>query len=136
MSGTPTKPISAANVLNSTSYAAAKSSSLIRALFEEGATMRAVHGNEVLDFSLGNPTLPPPKEFVEILAQIAEKPPPDLHSYMMNIGRPNTRAALAKEFSKWHDIDLRAENLIITCGAAAAINVLFNCIITTTALIK
>ena len=45
--------------------------SLIRKMFEEGANLRKVHGNDVLDFSLGNPSLPPPKEFQKVFAELA-----------------------------------------------------------------
>ena len=38
-------------------------SSFIRKMFEEGARLKAEHGPEnVFDFSLGNPNLPPPAE--------------------------------------------------------------------------
>ena len=39
-------------------------SSMIRKMFEEGAKLKAKHGAEnVYDFSLGNPDVPPPPEF-------------------------------------------------------------------------
>ncbi|MDX2455538.1 MAG: pyridoxal phosphate-dependent aminotransferase, partial [Desulfosarcina sp.] len=43
-------------------------SSWIRKMFEEGTRLKAEHGAEkVFDFSLGNPVLPPPEKFNEIL---------------------------------------------------------------------
>ena len=45
-------------------------SSWIRKMFEEGARLKAEHGAEnVFDFSLGNPNLPPPDKFNEILRE-------------------------------------------------------------------
>jgi len=41
-------------------------SSWIRRMFEEGARLKALHGEKnVFDFSLGNPNLPPPAAFHE-----------------------------------------------------------------------
>ena len=40
-------------------------SSWIRKMFEEGARLKAKHGADgVYDFSLGNPNLQPPEEFI------------------------------------------------------------------------
>lgn len=122
-------PVPAQKVLTKENLEDSSRPSLIRNLFEEGNNLRKIHGNEVLDFSLGNPAIPPPKEFQEALANIAANPPADLHSYMSNIGRPQTRAVMAQELSKWYNIPLKADHFVLTCGAAAAINILFRSII-------
>lgn len=89
--------------------------------------MKKKHGeNEVCDFSLGNPVLPPPDYFAKALVEIAQNPPQDLHSYMPNQGRLKTRAALAKVLSKWYDSSLEAKNITLTVGAASALTVLFH----------
>ena len=45
-------------------------SSFIRKMFEEGARLKAEYGVEnVYDFSLGNPNVPPPEKFNEILRE-------------------------------------------------------------------
>nr|NIW91520.1 pyridoxal phosphate-dependent aminotransferase [Phycisphaerae bacterium] len=42
--------------------------SFIRKMFEEGAQLKAQYGaDNVYDFSLGNPNLPPPEKFSELL---------------------------------------------------------------------
>ncbi|MEJ2038711.1 MAG: pyridoxal phosphate-dependent aminotransferase, partial [Desulfosarcinaceae bacterium] len=42
--------------------------SWIRKMFEEGAILKARHGAaNVFDFSLGNPNLPPPDKFHDVL---------------------------------------------------------------------
>ncbi|RPH37652.1 MAG: pyridoxal phosphate-dependent aminotransferase, partial [Desulfobulbaceae bacterium] len=47
-------------------------SSWIRKMFEEGARMKAEHGvDNVCDFSLGNPDLPPPPKFTEVISRVA-----------------------------------------------------------------
>ena len=44
-----------------------QSSSWIRKMFEEGARLKAEFGAEnVFDFSLGNPDLPPPDVFLDV----------------------------------------------------------------------
>lgn len=122
--------ISASAVLNQFQFNSVKKPSLIRAIFEEGAQLKRKFGNdEVCDFSLGNPTLPPPNGIVDALKELATNPPPDLHSYMPNAGRLQTREAVAKELSKWYGVNIRPEYLTMTCGAASAMNVLFHCII-------
>ena len=46
-------------------------SSMIKKMFEEGARLKAVHGPEnVFDFSLGNPDIPPPPEFKKVLREL------------------------------------------------------------------
>ena len=41
---------------------------MVKKMFEEGARLRAEHGPEnVFDFSLGNPDVPPPPEFEKVL---------------------------------------------------------------------
>ena len=42
-------------------------SSFIRKMFEEGAKLKKQYGAEnVYDFSLGNPNIPPPEKFNEV----------------------------------------------------------------------
>ena len=42
--------------------------SWVRQMFEKGAALKALHGNEnVYDLSLGNPSLPPPNQFKDVL---------------------------------------------------------------------
>ena len=75
----------------------ATSSSWIRKMFEEGARLKAIHGQDkVFDFSLGNPDLPPPasvKKAILDFGRSANKP--FAIGYMPNAGYPETRAALA-----------------------------------------
>ncbi len=45
--------------------------SMIKKMFEEGARLKAEHGSDnVFDFSLGNPDLPPPLEFKKVLREL------------------------------------------------------------------
>ncbi len=102
----------------------AEKSSWIRKMFEEGAKMKAEFGAEnVFDFSLGNPDVPPPAKFKEVLKDLAENDKPGVHSYMPNGGYPYVREALAAKLSQEQDVDLGMGDVLMTCGAAGGLNV-------------
>jgi aspartate aminotransferase len=101
-------------------------SSWIRKMFEEGIRLKKEFGVEnVFDFSLGNPNVEPPGRFRETLLQIAKEDAPGIHGYMSNAGFQETREAVAETITKEHGISLGAEHVVMTCGAAGALNVLF-----------
>ncbi|MBN1958087.1 MAG: pyridoxal phosphate-dependent aminotransferase [Desulfuromonadales bacterium] len=98
--------------------------SWIRKMFEEGAALRAQFGDEnVYDFTLGNPTTEPPKEFQQELKKLAEQPIPGMHRYMNNAGYEETRAAVAEAIAKHCGHPVKAGHIVMTCGAGAALNV-------------
>lgn len=100
--------------------------SMIRKMFEEGARLRKIHGaDKVFDFSLGNPNLPPPAAVRERLAALAAADEPGLHAYMPNAGLEETRAAIAARTSADHGVALKGEHVVVTCGAAGALNIVF-----------
>jgi aspartate aminotransferase len=102
----------------------AKSASWIRKMFEEGARLKAEFGAEnIFDFSLGNPDLPPPPEFQKTLLQLAEKDIPGSHAYMPNGGYPFVREAVAARISREQGVGLTANEMLMTCGAAGGLNV-------------
>ena len=101
-----------------------KQSSWIRRMFEEGAELRRIHGAEnVFDLSLGNPLLPPPPEFYGALQEIAGQRDAGLHRYMPNPGFAETRSAVAQGLSTETGIEFKSDDIIMTVGAAGAINV-------------
>jgi len=103
----------------------AEKSSWIRKMFEEGARMKAEHGAEnVFDFSLGNPDVPPPKKFHKILGEIAGEIVPGAHAYMPNGGYPHVRDALAAKLSEEQGVELGMGDVLKTCGAAGGLNVI------------
>ncbi len=102
----------------------AKSASWIRKMFEEGARLKKEFGAEnVFDFSLGNPDLPPPQEFQKTLMQLAENDLPGSHAYMPNSGYPFVREAVAASISREQGVKLSANEMLMTCGAAGGLNV-------------
>jgi len=99
-------------------------SSWIRKMFEEGAQLRAIHGDaNVFDFTLGNPSVEPPEALRLELARLAADPLPGMHRYMNNAGYEETRAAVAAVVSEKSPQPLSAQHVIMTCGAGGALNV-------------
>ncbi len=100
-------------------------SSWIRKMFEDGIRLKQQFGAEnVFDFSLGNPNVPPPPELKKALLDVAKDERPGVHAYMPNAGYPETRAAVASKLSRDHGVKLSADHVIMTCGAAGALNVI------------
>lgn len=102
-----------------------KNSSVIRAMFEEGAKMKAKYGEDkVFDFSLGNPNVPAPIEVKEAIIDIIESEDPvKVHGYMNNAGFEGTRSAIAEHLNRLHGTEFSAQNIIMVVGAGSALNV-------------
>jgi aspartate aminotransferase len=104
--------------------------SWIRRMFEEGTALKQQYGEEnVFDLSLGNPVMEPPVEFHQKLRKLAENPLPGMHRYMENAGYAETRAAVAKQLSLEAGINFTEDDIIMTCGAAGALNVVLKTIL-------
>lgn len=101
-------------------------SSVIRAMFEEGKKLAAIHGAEnVYDFSLGSPNVEPPATIKQAIFDILNEESPNLvHGYMNNSGYPDVRAKIADFLGKKHHLALSEDNILMTCGAAGGLNVL------------
>ena len=102
----------------------ASQSSWIRKMFEEGIILKQKYGAEnVFDFTLGNPNIPPPPEFKKVLQDLLAEETPNMHGYMPNVGYDDTRAAVAGYLRTTQNISLEKEHIVMTCGAAGALNV-------------
>ncbi|MDA8165708.1 MAG: aminotransferase class I/II-fold pyridoxal phosphate-dependent enzyme, partial [Desulfobacteraceae bacterium] len=102
----------------------AERSSWIRKMFEEGTRLKARYGAEnVFDFSLGNPDLAPPAAFEAALRRLAAQAGPGQHGYMPNGGYPQVRAKVAAQVGAEQGMALSGDELLMTCGAAGALNV-------------
>jgi len=101
-----------------------------RKMFEEGIVLKQRYGDEnVFDLSLGNPVMEPPVEFDQELRKLAEQPLSGMHRYMENAGYPETRAAVAAQLSLETGVKLTMKDIIMTCGAAGALNVVLRTIL-------
>jgi len=104
--------------------------SWVRKMFEEGALRKARYGPEnVYDFSLGNPNLEPPARFKEILQELASNNSSGMHRYMSNAGFTKTREAVADYLSNLNSLSFGPEDIVMTVGAAGALNVVLKAIL-------
>jgi aspartate aminotransferase len=100
-------------------------SSWIRKMFEEGNRMRKQYGGpNIFDFSIGNPNVEPPPEFKKALQQVVSDDSAGVHGYMPNAGFFETRESVAALLSETYGVPLGPDNVIMTCGAAGALNVI------------
>ena len=104
--------------------------SWIRKMFEEGASLKQRYGEEnVFDLSLGNPVMEPPAAFHRELKRLANHHLPGMHRYMANAGYAETRAAVAEQLSLEAGIKFAINDIVMTCGAAGALNVVLKTIL-------
>ena len=106
-------------------------SSAIRAMFLEGKEMAKQAGAEnVYDFSLGNPMTPVPASYNQAIIEAVQKESSlELHGYMDNAGYPETRQAVADNLNQRFGTDFSYTHIVMTVGAAGALNVVFKTIL-------
>jgi aspartate aminotransferase len=105
--------------------------SWIRRMFEAGIELkRKVGAENVFDFSLGNPDVPPPSGVPDALRNLADGlDRPCALGYMPNAGYPEVRERLAESLSAEQGVAISAAAVILTCGAAGAINTFFRTVL-------
>ena len=105
--------------------------SVIRDIFEYGNKLAKEIGAEnVLDFSLGNPSTSAPREVANTIKYMVEGlSPKDYNSYTSSAGDTDTRLAVAKNLNKRFSTDYTDKNIFMTCGASASLNIIFKAII-------
>jgi aspartate aminotransferase len=104
--------------------------SFIRKMFEEGARLKAQFGAEnVYDFSLGNPNVPPPEKFNEVLRETVSTCGLNDHCYMPNTGYPMVCGSVAEYLSAEQQVSVTEKEIIMTCGASGALNVALKAIL-------
>lgn len=105
-------------------------SSWIRRMFEEGGRLREKFGaDNVYDFTLGNPDVDPPEKFYTELRAIANSPERGIHRYMSNAGYEESRASVAAMLSSSSGLPVSAGQIVMTCGASGALNVVLKTIL-------
>ena len=107
-----------------------KNSSVIRKMFEEGIALKKQYGEDnVFDFSLGNPDLDPPEKVVKAIQEEAQDVSHGCHGYMPNAGYPFVRDAIAKKIEKEQGVSIHGSHIVMTVGAASALNCVFKAIL-------
>ena len=107
-------------MINETAYLLGSNRSCIRDLFEYGCARAAIVGREnVYDYSLGNPSIPAPKEVDQAIRDILNDTDSlAIHGYTSAIGDLATRQAIADDLNSRYNAGVRPQDLFIGCGAA------------------
>jgi aspartate aminotransferase len=107
-----------------------KSSSWIRAMFEEGEKLKKQYGqDQIFDFTLGNPITEPPEELRKELIKVVSSDIKGKHRYMTNSGYEDVREEIASFFRERSGLDFTKNNIIMTVGSAGGINVILKALL-------
>jgi len=107
-----------------------KSSSWIRAMFEEGEKLKKQYGqDQIFDFTLGNPIAEPPDELKRELIKIVSSDIKGKHRYMTNSGYEDVREEIAAFHRELSGLAFTKNNIIMTVGSAGGINVILKALL-------
>lgn len=108
-----------------TMYGYGAKSSVIREIFAYSQARAKIVGAEnIYDFSLGNPSVPAPKEVQTAFKDLLnEMTPLELHGYTAAQGDMEVREAIAADLNERFGTDVTGANLYMTCGAAASLKI-------------
>ena len=110
---------------------ACQTTSAIRKMDKIASEMEQKHGKGcIFNFSLGNPRIPPPEEYDQIMIETLKDKDFFLpHGYASNEGDQAGREAIAELFSKLQDTKISYKNVILSSGCAGAINIMLRSIL-------
>lgn len=118
-------------MINQQMLALGQNRSVIRELFEYGKKKIAECGaDNVFDYSLGNPSVPAPDCVNTAIKTILDTTPcVTVHGYTSAVGDLDTRQAIANDLNARFSTKYSADNLFLTCGAAASLVSVFKALI-------
>ena len=104
--------------------------SVIRDFFDYSVQREKEMGpGSVINFSLGNPSVPAPDEFEKaMLDLIQNEDPVKLHGYSPTLGRPSTRQAIADSLNRRFGMKYEMKHIFPTTGAAGALSHAIRCV--------
>ncbi len=110
---------------NEKMYGLGSKRSVIRETFEYSKKRAKEIGAEnVFDFSLGNPSVNPPKIISDTIKNLIDTADGTLlHGYTSAQGDAETRKVIAESINNRFDLSLNADNIYMTCGAAASLTI-------------
>ncbi len=99
--------------------------SIIREIFEYSKTRAAEIGAEnVFDFSLGNPSVPAPREVNDTIRELLDTHSSiSLHGYTSAQGDTGVRAVIADNIKARFGTNISPDLIYMTCGAAASLSI-------------
>lgn len=111
--------------INQKMFALGSKRSVIREIFEYSKKRASEIGAEnVYNFSLGNPSVDPPKEVNEAIKELLDGVKPSvLHGYTSAQGDFGVRKGVAEYINERFNLALNADNIYMTCGAAASLTI-------------
>ena len=117
--------------INEKALALGSKRSIIREIFEYSKVRASEIGAaKVYDFSLGNPSVEPPKEVTDALIDLLTKENATaLHGYTSAQGDFNVRKTVADNINKKFSLSLNANNIYMTCGAAASLSICLKAVV-------
>ena len=106
-------------------------SSVIRSIFEYSKKRKSEIGaDKVFDFSIGNPSVPAPKEVGDVIKNLVENTDPvALHGYTSAVGDNEVRKAIADNINNEFNAGINPNLIYMTCGAAASLTISLNAIV-------
>jgi aspartate aminotransferase len=112
-------------------YALGSRRSIIREIFEYCKTRAGEIGaDKVFDFSIGNPSVEPPKEISDTISELIKNENSVLlHGYTSAQGDLGTREAVANDINTRFGAGVSANNIYMTCGAAASLSISLKAVI-------
>lgn len=111
--------------INNKSLALGSKRSIIREIFEYSKVRAAEIGaDKVFDFSLGNPSIEPPKEVTDTLIELLTKENSTaLHGYTSAQGDASVRKTISENINKRFNCNVTPDHIYMTCGAAASLSI-------------
>ena len=110
-------------MISETYKAMLQQKSVIRNLAEAaGERAKVIGASNVFDYSLGNPSVPAPQKFTDVMIRLLqEKNPMELHGYSPTLGIPSVKAKIAESLNRRFDMNYGPEHIFPTSAAAAAL---------------
>ena len=104
--------------------------SVIRQLSEFATGRGKEIGYEnVFDYSLGNPSVPVPEKFTEVMMDLLKnKSSMELHGYSPSLGIASVKEKIAESLNKRFDMDYTGNHIFPTTGAAGALAHAVRCV--------
>lgn len=116
---------------NKKMYGLGSKRSIIREIFEYSKSRAMEIGKDkVFDFSLGNPSVPAPKEVNEAIKELLDTQSSVLlHGYSSAQGDATVRSVIADNINERFNVGVTPNHIYMTCGAAASLSICLRAVI-------